>query len=333
MSGPHDLFARFAFGHPERAEAELRAVLPPELAAQVDWTCLQREPSSVVDPELREHQSDLLFSARLHGGEPLLLYFLLEHQSSVDRWMALRMLRYVLRQLEQWRHQHPDSQALPVVIPVVMYHGLEGGWTAVRRVEELFQLPGEALEQWRALVPHFEYLLDDLTTEREEALRARPGPPLARLALLLLRSGRSEKLALLLEGWRPLLAEVLASPEGQEQLRAVVHYLLKVGVEEARVTLGRVLNSIVGEQGTEGPMKTMAEAFIEEGRQQGWRDGLAEGQARGRAEAVLRLLAVREIAVDERTRTRILACKDLDMLDRWLDQALRVTSLAELESL
>lgn len=34
---------------------------------------LQREPSSVVDPELRERQSDLLFSARLHGGAPLLL--------------------------------------------------------------------------------------------------------------------------------------------------------------------------------------------------------------------------------------------------------------------
>ncbi|WP_257453834.1 hypothetical protein [Archangium lipolyticum] len=31
-------------------------------------------------------------------------------------------------------------------------------------------------------LPHFEYVLDDLTAEREEALKARPGPPLARLA-------------------------------------------------------------------------------------------------------------------------------------------------------
>jgi predicted transposase YdaD len=287
----------------------------------------------------------LLFSARLHGGAPVLIYFLLEHQSSVDRWMALRMLHYVLRQLEHWRHQHPDSQVLPVVIPVVMYHGPEGAWTAPLQVGELFGLESEELEHLRALVPRFKYLLDDLTTEREEALRARPGPPLARLALLLLRSGRSEKLAVLLGRWRPLLAEVLASPEGQEQLRAVVHYLLRVAVKEVRGPLRQVLNSLAREHQEEKLMTTIAEAYIEEGREWGLREGqakgqaeglakgLAEGQARGRAEGVLRLLAVRGISVDEQVRTRVLSCKELDQLDRWFDQALSATSLAELENL
>src|SRR6185312_11735916 len=109
MSGPHDLFARYTFGHPERAEAELRAVLPPHVVSEVDWASLRREPGSVVDPELRETESDLLFTARLRGGRPLLLYVLLEHQSSVDRWMALRMLRYVVRQVERWRQAHSES--------------------------------------------------------------------------------------------------------------------------------------------------------------------------------------------------------------------------------
>ncbi|MFY0579064.1 Rpn family recombination-promoting nuclease/putative transposase [Cystobacter fuscus] len=44
--------------------------------------------------ELRETESDTLFTAHLRTGRPLLLYVLLEHPS-VDRWMALRMLRYV----------------------------------------------------------------------------------------------------------------------------------------------------------------------------------------------------------------------------------------------
>jgi predicted transposase/invertase (TIGR01784 family) len=326
MSGPHDLFARFTFSHPERAAAELRAVLPPEVVAGVDWTSLHREPGSVVDPELRERQSDLLFSARLQGGEPVLLYFLVEHQSSVDRWMALRMLRYVVRQLEQWRHQHPESERLPAVIPMVMYHGPEGGWMAPRRVEELFHLPGEDTERWRSLVPRFEYLVDDLTSEREEVLRARPGPPMMRLALLLLRSGRSEKLALLLESWKPLLAEVLASPEGQEQMRAIVHYLLIVGAKAEREALGRVLYSVAGDQRSEELMRTIGEELIEEGRQK----GLVEGQARGRAEDVLRLLAGRRIAVDERARAFILSCKNLDTLGRWFDQAVNASSLSDL---
>ncbi|HZH77754.1 MAG TPA: Rpn family recombination-promoting nuclease/putative transposase [Archangium sp.] len=149
----------------------------------------------MVDPELRETESDLLFPARLRTGRSLMLYVLLEHQSSVDSWMALRMLRYVVRQLERWRQEHPESTRLPLIVPLVMYHGPEGTWTAPRRVEDLFELPNEEEERqrWRALVPRFEYLLDDLTAEREEALRARAGPPLVQLAWLLLRYGRTRR--------------------------------------------------------------------------------------------------------------------------------------------
>ncbi|MFY0578142.1 Rpn family recombination-promoting nuclease/putative transposase [Cystobacter fuscus] len=134
MPGPHDLFARYTFGRPERAEAELRAILPAQVVSAVDWSSLRLEPGSVVDPELRETESDLLFTARLRTGRPLLLYVLLEHQSTVDRWMALRMLRYVVRQVERWRQEHPECSRLPVILPLVMYHGPEepgarrGGW-------------------------------------------------------------------------------------------------------------------------------------------------------------------------------------------------------------
>ncbi|KFE62931.1 Rpn family recombination-promoting nuclease/putative transposase [Hyalangium minutum] len=333
MPGPHDLFARFTFSHPERAAAELRAVLPPEVVSRVDWTSLRREPVSVVDPELRESQSDLLFSAQLQDGQPLLLYLLLEHQSSVDRWMALRMLRYVVRHLEHWRKEHPASEVLPVVVPLVMYHGGEAGWTAPRRVEALFQLPSDEgeLERWRALVPRFEYLLDDLTAEREETLRARPGPPLARLAFLLLRHGRDEGLSWRLEGWKALVAEIHAEAEGLEELRAVVHYLFEVGPPAARKTLRRVLQSVAGKEREEDLMKSYADELREEGHQQGWLKGLAEGQAQGRALAVLQVLAARGVEVDEKSRHLILSCTDSAILDRWLVQASSASHLSDLQ--
>jgi hypothetical protein len=327
MPGPHDLFARFTWGQPERAEAELRAVLPPEVVSQVDWSTLRREPGSVVDPELKETQSDLLFSARLRSGRQLLLYILLEHQSSVDNWMALRMLRYVVRQAEHWRKEHPESELLPVIVPLVMYHGPEGTWTAPRRVEELFELPDEAeeRERWRAFIPRFGFLLDDLTAERAEALMARPGPPLARLAFLVLRYGRSEELSQRLPSWTALFAEVYTSPEGPDNLRVVVRYLFQVGDEAAREATEAVLHSVAGAQRTEELMMTVGEKLIEQGRQKGRLEGVLEE----RAKSVLRILTVRGVPVDDDARQLILACRDPALLDQWFERALKATRVSD----
>ena len=334
MPGPHDLFVRFTFSHPERAAAELRAVLPPPLVSEVDWSTLRREASSVVDPELRETQSDLLFTAQLLGGRPVLLYVLLEHQSSVDRWMALRMLRYVVRQLEHWRQEHPESERLPVIIPLVMFHGPEGGWSAPRRMEDLFDLPGHERERehWLRLVPRFEYLLDDLTRERAEALMARPGPPLVRLALLVLRFGRTEELARRLPDWTALFAELQAHPGAWDELVALVRYIFQVGDRATRDAMAGVLASAMDARRAEELMKTYktyGEELMEQGMARGLAKGLAEGRAEGLARSVLRVLEARGVSVDDPSRQRILSCLDQDMLDRWLERAVTATTLSD----
>jgi predicted transposase YdaD len=339
MSGPHDLLARYTFAHPERAAAELHAVLPPHVVSSVDWSSLRREPGSVVDPQLRETESDLLFTARLHSGHPLLLYVLLEHQSSVDRWMALRMLRYVVRQVERWRQEHPDSPLLPVIIPLVMYHGETGAWTAPRRVEDLFALPEgeEHRERWRALLPRFEYLLDDLTAERADALLARPGPPLARLTWLVLRYSRSEDLAQRLSDWTELIAQVHASPEGSEHLVVIIRYLIWIGGKAVHEAAGRVLHSVLDAQRAEALMRSYGEELIEQGRQRGLEQGLAKGREQGReegltrarAEYILRTLTARGMHLDDAARQRILSCSDVATLDRWFDRSLHASSLSD----
>jgi hypothetical protein len=250
------------------------------------------------------------------------------------------MLRYVVRLLERWRQDHPDSPVLPPVIPLVMYHGADAAWTAPRRVEELFGLPEEGRARWWALVPRFEYLLDDLTAEREEALRVRPGPPLAQLAWLVLRYGRSEELSRKLPDWVALFAQVQAGPEGAEHLVLLIRYLFWVGNAAAREVTGQVLNSVLGEQRKEELMRGWGEELFERGREQGLargreeglarglEEGLAQGVSRGRAESILRLLAARGVPVDEAARQYILSCTDMATLDRWFDRSLNATTVS-----
>ncbi|WNG41074.1 Rpn family recombination-promoting nuclease/putative transposase [Archangium violaceum] len=238
MPGPHDLFVRYTLGQPERAAAELRAALPHRVISQVDWSTLQRESGSVVDPELRETQSDLLFS-------------------------------------------------------------------------------------------RFEYLLDDLTAERAEALMARPGPALTRLALLVLRYGRTEELTQRLPDWVALFAEVHSGPQGDEELGLVVRYLLQVGDRTVRAAIGRVLRSVMETHRAEELMRTYGEELIEQGRQQGLEQGLERGRAQGRAESLLRILAARGWFVSEQARQRVLTCTDITLLDRWFERALTAPTLSD----
>ncbi|KYF61419.1 hypothetical protein BE11_03825 [Sorangium cellulosum] len=72
---------------------------------------------------------------------------------------------------------------------------------------------------------------------------------------------------------------------------------------------------------------------LNEGRREGLNEGLNEGRKEGRAEeaarAVLTALRVRGIAVPDTARERILAEKDPETLERWLERAVVAASLAE----
>jgi hypothetical protein len=91
VHNPHDKFFKEAFGRPEVAREFLQTYLPSRLVRAIDWQTLKQEPASFVDERLAGSSSDLLYSARLRG-EPVLLYCLFEHQSTVDADMPFRLL-------------------------------------------------------------------------------------------------------------------------------------------------------------------------------------------------------------------------------------------------
>ncbi len=96
MTYDHDSLFHYTFAQPEHTASLLAAILPPALASAIDWPSLRPEPGTSVDEVLQPRHADLLFSVQL-GGQPLLLYLLLEHKSAADRWTALQLLRYVVR--------------------------------------------------------------------------------------------------------------------------------------------------------------------------------------------------------------------------------------------
>ncbi|HEV7506170.1 MAG TPA: hypothetical protein VGS07_14770 [Thermoanaerobaculia bacterium] len=58
----------------------------------------------------------------------------------------------------------------------------------------------------------------------------------------------------------------------------------------------------------------------------------AAAEAKGKAEAVLKILAARAVTVSEEQQQEILSCTDLARLDRWLVRALQASSASEVTS-
>lgn len=78
-----------------------------------------------------------------------------------------------------------------------------------------------------------------------------------------------------------------------------------------------------------GQAKGKAEG-IAEGKAAGLTEGEAKGKAEGLARSILTVLGARGIAITEDQADRIHRCRDLDILDRWLRNAVTASTAAEL---
>ncbi len=62
--------------------------------------------------------------------------------------------------------------------------------------------------------------------------------------------------------------------------------------------------------------------LIDGGKTEGKLEGIREGEIKGKRDTLLRLLARVGIALTENESTRIQACSDVAILDRWVDNIL-----------
>ena len=145
--------------------------MPPALATHLDWSQLTLCAGSFVDEHLRERHTDLLFTVPA-ADNSVLVYVLYEHESSVDRWMPLRLLRYLLRIWDTLQQREPERTLLPPIVPVTIHHSDTGG-TAATSFDELLDLLHELRAVVGPFVPSFRFLLDDVSQVPDERLRAR----------------------------------------------------------------------------------------------------------------------------------------------------------------
>jgi hypothetical protein len=321
---PHDAFFKQVFGDPANAAPVLRSVLPPRVAAHVDWDSLALVRASMVDEQLRQRHGDLLFQATLIDGRAAFVWLLFEHQSAVDRWMSWRMAGMIFDFLRGWQGKHPGARYLPAVLPVVLHQGPRP-WSAPTSLIELMDLSEQARSDLADHLLSLRFVLDDLRTVPDEALDARPLGPLQRLVLGVMKHYKSRRLLEFLIEHAGDMRALLATEHGGGWLFCLLGYTWTVNPYYDRATLLRDLTQAVGPE-MQRTMLTFDEILGKPHYERGRDDGRDEGVAQGQRTTLIRLLTRRFGSLPQSVEARVAGAGAED-LERWLDRILDASSL------
>ena len=284
----HDASYKLLFSHARMVEDLLRGFVHEAWVCDVDWSTLERVSDSQISDDLRSRRDDLVWRVRW-GPDWLYLYLLLEFQSTVDTYMAVRVLVYVglLYQALIRAGQLPPSGQLPPVVPIVLYNG-RGRWTAPQTVESLIETMPSSLASY---CPRLRYVLLDegRYTERELA-------PLRNLvaALCRLENSREPEDVQRVLG---VLIDWLRAPADDSLRRAFTVWLRRVllpgrlpGVALPEVQNLVEMHTMLAERVVEWTQRWKEEG-LQEGRQEGLQQGLQQGQVQEARTMVLEAVA------------------------------------------
>jgi predicted transposase YdaD len=270
---PHDESFRKVFDDPDLAQQLIENYLPEPVVKQLDLTVLSADSESFVDDKLKDRQGDVLFRTRLKGGGDALVYVLLEHKSSPDRWVALQLAKYMIRIWYRELDRNQGTQKLPPILPVVFYHG-QRDWKVPQNLSDLVECP----DGYARYVPDFDYELLNCAAIPDRRLE--DDQPLGGV-MMVYKHAFDEDFGEHLNRWLELIGDLFRAKTVGEQVFALLEYMAylchNVGGEEFRQEVIRAFP----EKG-EKIMSTALDEWIERGKEMGRK----EGREQGRQEAI-----------------------------------------------
>lgn len=121
IAHPHDQFFRDVMSDLRIAREFFTLHLPKKILDQIDLKTLELQPSSYFNKIHQEPIMDLVYKVEIKSVDNS-LYLIVEHQSTPDKLMTLRMLRYKTYIIERHFRNH-DNKSIPLVHGIVIYHG------------------------------------------------------------------------------------------------------------------------------------------------------------------------------------------------------------------
>ncbi len=281
IHNPHDKYFRLAMTDIRVAREFFEQYLPKTIAQTVDLKTLALKTTSFVDESLAACMADILYAVQINQQQGY-LYILVEHQTNPDKLMPYRLLRYMLRIMDQHLKQ-TQAKTLPVVFPLVFYSGDK----PYPYSTDLFSLFGDHTELAKQafLKP---FILIDLTQISDESLKKSAW--MGTMALLLKHITKPN----FIHFFKKLIPSLrhLHQSGAQIYLAASLTYMYEAHIadpEEYAKIMNDEISTSLGEKMTSLAEKLKKDGFeigLHKGRTEGLHKGRTEGLNKGRTEGL-----------------------------------------------
>ncbi|ALG68673.1 Rpn family recombination-promoting nuclease/putative transposase [Beggiatoa leptomitoformis] len=325
----HDPSYKRFFSHPEMVKDLLEGFVHEDWVKELDFTTLEKVSGQFTSDDLRSRDNDVIWRIRWQG-KWLYVYILLEFQSRIDIYMAVRFMVYVGLLYQDLLNAKLINGKLPPVLPIVLYNG-QPRWKAPLNVADLIE--PSPLQKYQ---PQLHYLLIDEGVYNPKELSS-----LHNLVAALFRLEKAQN-ELEVSQVISLLISWLKEPEQQEIRKAFATWLNRVylpyHLPEVKIPelidlqeINVMLAERVANWYESGIQKGVQQGKLE-GKAEGKLEGIVEGIVRGRTEgiktALLAILTMRFGEVPPTAQQAIDAIHDTERLEQLMREAIVVDSLA-----
>ena len=324
MSKIHDSSYKFLFSNPELVRDLIMGFIPDDWLHSLDYATLEKVPGSYISDDFQQREDDIVWRVKV-GGEWLYLYLLIEFQSSVDKYMALRIMVYVglLYQDLIKRGEVLTDGRLPPILPIVLYNGSKR-WMAATDIADLIPAVPGLVEQFK---PKLKYLLIDENAYSDTELAS-----LNNLVAAVFRFEQSDGL----ETVQDLVSLLIVWLDDRIDLRRMFALWIRAALmrnNNYNIILPQVDDLLEIKVMLSERIEQWALAYIAEGELKGKLEGELKGKLEGKHEgemlALQKLLSKRFGAIPADI-TRLIANAPLEAIERWFDRAIDAQQLADI---
>ena len=319
----HDGAYKKIFSHPEMVESLIRDFVPEDWVRELDFSTLKTVNKSFVTDEIRSRADDIIWKVRWKDSW-VYVYLIIEFQSTVDPWMAVRTMVYtgLLYQDLIASKEVRRGDMLPPVFPLVLYNGL-GAWTARQEIAELIAPMPRSLARYQ---PSHRYFLVDEGRMPEETLASMPG--LSGVLVRMERASGPEELQAAVKA----LIRSLSEPRYLSLRRAFTVWIRRLLL--GRLNLQEPIPEVCDLQEVDHMlaerMTQWTETWKQQGLEQGLEKGLQKGELIGQEKMLAKMIRKRfgnlfDIHFQERLRNAT-----PEQLERWADRFLDAGTIEEI---